>query len=72
MIHRWIPRKSGVEAKLCQSTGGVVKGEAASLSLAFDRIKTHRGAMSGAWEERIDPGTGRTFYINHQTREVSA
>ncbi|ESL08470.1 hypothetical protein TRSC58_03827 [Trypanosoma rangeli SC58] len=28
-------------------------------------------ALPPFWEERIDPTTGRTFYINHQTRETT-
>ena len=23
------------------------------------------------WEERVDPSSGRKFYINHRTREVT-
>ena len=27
--------------------------------------------IGGDWESRIDPSSGRTFYINHKTRQTS-
>ena len=35
-----------------------------------DKKERRFGAtMQAGWEERVDPSSGRKFYINHQTRE---
>ncbi|RNF27491.1 putative NEDD4-like E3 ubiquitin-protein ligase WWP1 [Trypanosoma conorhini] len=53
------------------ATGGNSAAAATEANSAPMTIAPDTNALPPFWEERLDPKSGRKFYVNHQTRETT-